>query len=273
MIRSLSMVLSVFATFAMQGAETRGETAEDAFLRNMIPEISCSTTAVFKNENPTELSDYQANVCVNFQSQFLEINRKLADMPNKSSIELEKFFQGWSEITGALCKEIIIGEKLNSIDYGCLFGVPTGDQPIARAMYELYLKGKLPDSYSNGSWCTTAARQENDSQKIALLKEVFGDTDDPNAWRDSEKKLLSEGFYLTPGTGEYSRALATSINSGETGEGWFSVPFPIFTVYFGQEHMPQQGELCTEADANCASQPVKAKIQDGICMTWQGFGP
>jgi hypothetical protein len=269
------MALLAFATFAMLSDETSGETADVALIGNFIPEISCSTTAVIKNDDPTgfRYSEYQTKICGNFESQFFKANRELADLPKKSSTDMEKLFEKWVRITASFCKEIMVEEKLATIDHACLFGVPAKEQPIARAMYELYLEGKLPDSYSDGSWCTTAARQENNSQKIALLEKVFGNTDGPNAWSESKNKLLREGFHLVPGTGEYYRSLGTGANSDGTAEGWIALPFPIFSVYFGQERTPQRGELCTAANANCASQSNKAKVQDGVCMTWEGYGP
>lgn len=274
MNRSLLITVLAFATFAMLGDETRGETADDVFLRNILPDVSCSTTVVVKNEDPGELhySEYQTKICENFQNKFNEAYRELTDLPKNSSIDIEKFFEEWTRITASLCRKIMAKEKLVPVDHACLFGVPPKEQPIARAMYALYLKGKLPDSYSHGSWCTTTARQENNLQKIAVLKEIFGDTDDANAWGSSQRKLLNEGFQLTPGRDGYYRALGTSSSDGSS-EDWVSLPFPMFNVYFGQERMPQQGELCMKGDTLCGEKSIKAKVQDGICLTWVGFGP
>ena len=281
MIRSLFIVLLALATFAMLGDETRGETADDIFLRNMIPEISCSTTAVIKNEDPTgfKYSEYQTKICGNFQRKFIEANRELADLPKKSSIDLEKFFEKWMRITGSLCKEIMAEEKLVPIDYACLFGVPSKEQQMARAMYELYLNGDLPEEYSDGSWCSVTSSPIANLNKEAALAKVFGQSRGRNAWNALTAELLKEGFHLEPENGTYYRHLALASNDNDgipAADGWIVLPIPLLRVYYGQE-MKGIGaaEPCLISDPNCNGETriVEHTKPDGICMAWRGFGP
>jgi hypothetical protein len=280
MIRSVSIVLLAFATFVMLTDETRGETANDAFLRNMIPEISCSTTAVIKNENPAgfKYSEYHAKICENFQSQFLKANRELTDLPKKSPIDLDTFFERWMKITGSLCKEIMIGEKLVTIDYGCLFGIPQKEQPIARAMYELYLNGDLPEEYRDGSWCSVTSSPIADRKKDAALAKVFGRIRGGNTWNDLTAKLLKEGFHLEPESGTYycNLALAYDVDGEPASDDWAAIPFPLLRVYYGQEmNAVGTADLCPMSDPNCNGEikVIEQTKPDGICMAWRGFGP
>jgi hypothetical protein len=282
MIRSLSIVLLAFATFMTLRDETRGETANDTLLQNMIPEISCSTTAVIKNENPTGLfkfSEYQTKICENFQRQFLKANRELVGLPKKPSMDLDKFFERWMKITGSLCKEIVIGEKLIPIDYGCLFGIPSKEQPIARAMYELYLNGNLPEEYSDGSWCSVANLPNEDRKKEMALAKVFGQIRGRDTWKALTAELLKEGFRLEPENGTYYRHLALASNDNDgipAADDWTALPIPLFRVYYGQEmDGVEAAEPCLISDPNCSGETkiVEHTKSDGICMAWRGFGP
>ena len=275
------MALLGFATFVTQTNEIRGETGDDVFLRNMIPEISCSTTAIIKNEDPAgfRYSEYQTKICGNFQVQFLRANLELADLPKKSSKDLVSFFERWMKITGSLCQEIIIGEKLIPPDYSCLFGIPSKEQQIARAMYELFLNGDLPEEYSGGSWCSVAGLPITDQKKEAALTKVFGEIRGKKIWDVLTAKLLDEGFRLEPEDGTYYRnlALASSDVGGEPAtSNWVVLPIPLLRVYYGQEINPVgPPELCLQSDPICNTKTkmIETKKPDGICMAWRGFGP
>jgi hypothetical protein len=238
--------------------------------------IHCETTGIFfpsvaaAQKPPTILPK---GFCRTFQQTFdAEIAADRAILQHAETTNtrpLEEFSQALQRLCARLTNAVVKGKRAE----GCIFGLPSTQQPLFAALMRLRLMNKLPEAHSDGSWCYRPEGPKYGDQRDNTLALVFNAANGTSDWAHVQAEMKKEGFSKWIDKSDPVIApLVVPLQLQDSGG--FALPFPAFSIYHGIERGNQLPRPCKASASDCpaVSRPGPP-TSEGICVTTAIFGP